>query len=314
MQTSMIVITGPTASGKTGLSLDVARRWNGAIISADSRMVYSGLDIGTGKPTWEYRQLTETPWITPEELSPIGPVYEIEGVRHYLIDRCQPGETYTLTDWLTDARHASELIRSNGQLPIVVGGTGLYIKALTEGYEPPPTDSEVRRAIEQLPTGAIVAELETIDPVTAHREQANRRRLVRALEVVRLTGRPFGAQRRHQVETPLLVATNRPRAELVARINQRVDERLAQGMLTEMRDLVDRGYGPWMTSLGLEYRAFAAYLAGDQTPDQLALTVAELKRAIHDYARRQMTYARTQLAPIWIDPTEGAAVFDELVK
>ncbi|MBI4175003.1 tRNA dimethylallyltransferase [Candidatus Berkelbacteria bacterium] len=297
----IIVLTGPTAVGKTAAGLQLAHERGGAIISADSRMVYQGLDIGTGKPTWEYRQLPATPWIKPKfptagasRSGKLGPVYQIQGIDHYLLDIVAPETNFTLADWLERARQVIKELQKQGKPMLVVGGTGLYLKALIEGYQPPPTDPDLRAAIEKLETDKIIEELQAVDPETATREAANRRRLVRALEVARLTGRPFSLP---QPSTPLSVdlrVMTVPRSELFARIDQRIDERLEQGMVAEVAELRNRGVSSdWLIKLGLEYREITRWSAdGSRERGDL---VNRLRRVIHAYARRQETFLRTQV-------------------
>lgn len=309
------IITGPTASGKTGLSLELARKAGGAILSADSRMVYQSLDIGTGKPTWEYRQLSHSPWIEPHfgttsgvtilsrakdspEVEPhLGPIYSIQEVDHYLFDLVPPETAFTLADWLARARIVIDHLKQEGQPIFIVGGTGLYLKALIAGYEPPPTDPALRANIEQLATEKIIEELQKVDPLTAQWEASNRRRLVRALEVYRLTSVPIsqphihprGGHERFIVETISL-----PRSELFVRIDQRIEDRLAAGMVEEVEGLLHKGVSQtWFHRLGLEYRVCTEWiLAGKKEEGEL---VARLQKMIHAYARRQETFIRTQL-------------------
>lgn len=313
MKSNLLVIAGPTASGKTGLSLEVASRLNGAIISADSRMVYRGLSIGTGKPTWEHQVLTQEPWLRARTQSDVGPVYQIGGVDHYLIDIVGPGAIFTLTDWLARARLTVDAIRNQEKLPILVGGTGLYLKAFVSGYTPPPTDAGLRTEIEQLSSEEILAELMAIDSETAQREAKNHRRLVRALEVARLTGRAISSHSLANELNATVIAPNWPRHELYARIDKRIHSRLASGMIDEVRQLLASGVSPeWLVQIGLEYRIISQWLITG-TGDKAGL-VSQLSGAIHAYARRQLTYLRTQLKPTWVTPSLGAQQVVDLLK
>ena len=349
---SIFVITGPTASGKTGRSLALAKEIGAAIISADSRMVYQGLDIGTGKPTWEYRILAKSPWIEPNHSSrvrPSGltskvtipprkrdslvslstsevtirrrapdssevkgkagfsgispevksriPVYTIQGIDHYLLDIVPPETPFTLTDWLERTRYIIKDLQNQDRPVVVVGGTGLYLKALLAGYQPPPTDVVTRSALEKLETAEILKKLEAVDPVTADRETANRRRLIRALEIYELTGQAASAVHKNTPFPAEVINLSLPRAELFARIDQRIEERLRAGMVDEVEGLLNRGISQtWLIRLGLEYRVCTEWLAeGKKDGGELS---TRLQKAIHAYARRQETYLRTQLK-VW---------------
>lgn len=334
----ILVIAGPTASGKTSLAINKAQQTGAAVLSADSRMVYQGLDIGTSKPTWEYRQLDHSPWLKPRFIttsevtssarggtfpffgissdggSPkaklllgggekregsddnkgLGPIYSIHGIDHYLLDLVPAETSFTLADWLRSARAVLVYLQKKNQPAIVVGGTGLYLKALIEGYEPPPTNPVVRADIEQLETGQIIEELQKHDPAVTQREQANRRRLIRALEVVRLIGRPFSRAHRGQPLPVEFQIIKLPRTELYVRIDQRIQERIEVGMIEEIEGLLERGISQtWLSRLGLEYRVCTEWiLNGNKNRGEL---VTRLQKEIHAYARRQETFIRTQL-------------------
>lgn len=296
-EASLIVITGPTASGKTGLSLKIAKQKNGAILSADSRMVFQGLDIGTGKPTWEYRTRIESPWCDPIRSDQSGPVYTIQGIEHYGLDIRPPEAPWTLDDWLRFAREMIATIRADGKLPILVGGTGLYLKALLLGFEPPPTDPTLRAQLEELPKSNILAELQKSDPLTAQREKDNPRRLIRALEVVRLTGKPMSQARRGAALKADVLVLRPSLSELYQRIDVRLTERLHHGLIEEVETLLAGGVSQeWLLSLGLEYGVITRWrLDGGTDREKLE---DMLRRAIHAYARRQTTFFRTQFKEI----------------
>lgn len=292
--TPLLIIAGPTASGKTARAIERAQQTNGVILSADSRMVYRGLDIGTGKPTWEHRILSHSPWIEPSS-TPFGPVYSITGVDHYLLDIVPPEISFTLADWLARARAVIDHLQAHGYRPIVTGGTGLYIRALLAGYDPPPTDPTTRTVLAHLSTERILDELASVDPITATRERANRRRLVRALEVYRLTGQPISHRRRTRNYRAQVEILEVPRTQLWTNIDRRIDERLAGGMLEEVQQLLRAVSPEWLHRLGLEYRIISEWLLAGQK-DQAVLR-ANLQREIRAYARRQETFLRTLLAP-----------------
>lgn len=315
-----IVVAGPTASGKTTLGIQLAKRFGGAVISADSRMVYRRLDIGTGKPTWEYRELDQSPWLTARE-SEFGPVYSIGDVDHYGLDLVRPQTPFSLTDWLAFARPLITQLKSDQIRPVIVGGTGLYLKSLLEGFQPPPTDSVIRAELDRWSNQLLFDELVEIDPTTAMREQANHRRLVRALEVVRLTGQPMSDQRTSEPFKATVIAPVVDRAALMQRIDQRLHERLEAGMIDEVRDLIASGVSEqWLRELGLEYRFVVDWLksnphlrseeeiSGENVSHFVSEEIMEeqLKLAIHRYAKRQLTYLRHQLPVAWVDTVEDA--------
>lgn len=319
MSIRVIVVSGPTASGKTALGIELAKRLNGAIISADSRMVYRGLDIGTGKPTWEHRTLDQSPWIEPRT-SKLGPVYSVAGIDHYGLDLVEPEVRFTLTDWLAFARPMIANLESRGIRPIVVGGTGLYLKALIGGFEPPPTDPELRAKLESLTDDELLDRLYEHDPVSVSRVMSNRRRLVRAVEAFYLTGRPISNPRNQASIAALVIAPQVDRAELYRRIDRRLHERFAAGLIDEVQKLIgemarghERGQRvEWLQSLGLEYRFITDWLS---QPSDLVLQTwsvelglstmkIQLVGAIHRYARCQLTYLRHQLPVHWVRSAE----------
>ena len=291
----LIVVIGPTASGKTEQALEIAQQTQAIILTADSRMVYQRLDIGTGKPTWEHRQLLQSPWLVPTFTPSYGPIYRICGIEHFLLDLVPPGTQFSLTDWLVYARAIINEYQEHDQQVVIVGGTGLYIKSLIEGYLPPPTDAVLRAEIEELATEEIIEELRKTDQITAVREQKNRRRLVRALEVVRLTDHPMSDQRKGKILPAQIVRKDIKITELRARINQRIIERLDAGMVREVEDLLASGVSEeWLLTIGLEYRIITKWL---QTKLGTRLTLQqELEKAIYAYARRQETYIRAKLS------------------
>lgn len=273
----LAVIVGPTAVGKSTLALELGARFPAEIVSADSRQVYRYLDIGTAKPTPAERAL----------------------VPHHLIDVVDPDEPYTVTQYQAQARAAISDIGSRGRLPLLVGGTGLYIRAVTGGLAPPPVPPapalraqlEERAKHEGLET--LAADLECLDPATAaHIDRRNPRRVIRALEVCLITGQPFSLQR--GVTPPpyrlLRLGLTCPRAELYRRIDERVDQQMAEGLLEEVQRLVAMGYVfdlPSMSSIG--YRQLGMYLRGEVT---LPEAVQRIKYATHRYARQQYTWFR----------------------
>ncbi len=294
----LLVIVGPTAVGKTDLSIRLAERLEGEIVSADSRCLYRGLDIGTAKP------------------SPA----EQQRVRHHLIDVAAPDEPWTLATYQAAALAAIDDIQSRGRLPMLVGGTGQYIRAVVAGWQAPAvaTAAELRSELEALlaeqGAAALARRLSDIDPESASViDLRNPRRVIRALEVALATGRSFVAQRR-QSPPPFVVTTlglTLPRAELYARIDARVDTMLAAGLVDEVRALAARGYAwdlPAMSGLG--YKQIGAHLRGQC---DLPEAVRRIRRETRRFVRRQANWFKPSDPAIhWFDaraPLETLAAF-----
>ncbi|HUI45083.1 MAG TPA: tRNA (adenosine(37)-N6)-dimethylallyltransferase MiaA [Nitrospirota bacterium] len=286
----ILIIAGPTAVGKTDASLLLAQEFGAEIVSADSMQIYRGMDIGTAKPTPEQRKL----------------------VYHHLIDVVEPNQPYSVGDYLRDARAALNGIIASGGLPIVVGGTGLYLRALTRGlFSGPPADLDMRerllrRESEGQP-GTLYSDLIRVDPESAIKIHPNDlRRTVRALEVYYLKDRKLSDfQREHAFkEKPFrfhLVFLVRSRSELYPRIERRVDRMIESGLEAEVKTLMDRGYGPELASMqGLGYKHFLNHFLGKTSREE---AVALLKRDTKRYAKRQFTWFRREPATVWIDIT-----------
>ncbi len=279
----LIIVTGPTASGKSTLGIELAREFHGEIVSADSRQVYRGLDIGTGK-------------VTPAER---------ESVPHHLLDVAEPTTIYTVAQFQQAAINAIDEIVARDNQPFLVGGSPHYIQSVVDHLDIPPVPPQpaLRTSLEARPLAELLAELTRLDPdCAAVIDRQNPRRIIRALEVCLTTGRPFSAQRgtASPLYRPLLLAIAWPRAELYARIDRRVDTRMQEGMVEEVRQLVHAGLSPErLEALGLEYRFIGRFLRGDFTSE--AEMVERLKFAIHDFTRRQLTWLRKDQRIIWVD-------------
>ena len=286
----LLVLVGPTASGKTALALALAEQLRDEIgvevVSADSRQIYRYMDIATAKPT-------------PEERARLP---------HHLLDVVSPDESYTLAQYQADAAVAIASVWARRHLPLLVGGTGLYVRAVVDGFAIPQVapDPALRAGLEAEAAArgpaALHARLATLDPVAAARiAPANTRRVIRALEVCISTGRPFSAQQgaRPTPYRPLLLGLNMERQALYARADARVEAMLAAGLVDETCALVERGYDwhlPAMSSLG--YREIGTYLRGESS---LAEAVARLKLNTHAYIRRQLTWFRPDVRITWLD-------------
>jgi tRNA dimethylallyltransferase len=285
----LVVLVGPTASGKTALALALAEELGGEIVGADSRQIYRGMDIGTAKPTLAERRR----------------------VLHHLIDVVDPDEPFTLADYQRQAVAAIRAVQARGRLPLLVGGTGLYIRAVVDGLIIPsaPPDPAQRRAWEDLAAqqgpAALHALLAERDPQTAEAiPPANVRRVIRALEVCLATGQPFSAQQRAQPPDWQMVhlALTTERQRLYAWADARVDAMLAAGLVEEVQRLVASGYGwqlPAMSSLG--YRQIGAYLRGEMT---LAAAIERLKFDTHGFIRKQLIWFRADARLTWLDAAD----------
>ena len=280
-----LFIAGPTASGKSALALALAEQFGGEIITADSMQVYRGLDIGTAKPTAEERAR----------------------VPHHLLDVCDLRENFDAAQFVRRAQPAVTEIQARGKLPIFCGGTGLYFKAFIAGLgEAPASDTALRTELEAQPLATLLAELETRDPATfAAIDKQNPRRVVRAIEVIRLTGKPFSAQRAdwQPAVDPALAARyfclKREPADLHARINVRVDEMFQRGLVAETKYLLAHGLADNRTALqAIGYRQVVEHLRGERS---LTETVELVKIRTRQFAKRQFTWFRAQPYIRWLE-------------
>lgn len=279
----LLVLVGPTAVGKTEIALRLAREWSGEIVSADSRTIYRGMDIATAKPTRAEQQT----------------------VPHHLIDVVEPDQELTLADYQQRAYAAIADIQGRGRVPLLVGGTGLYVRAVVEGYRIPrvPPDMARRAELEQIGTPELYMRLQALDPeIAATILPNNTRRIIRALEVIEATGAKMSDQQtRHPPPYAITqIGLQLPRPILYARVDARIDQMLAAGLVDEVRGLVARGYSfdlPSMTGLG--YREIGAYLRGETT---LADAVTLLKGNTRKFIRHQGNWFRASNADIqWFD-------------
>ena len=285
----VLVITGPTATGKTALSVLLAKRLDGEIISADSMQVYRGMDVGTAK-------------VTPAEM---------RGVPHHLIDVAAPSENYSVARWVDAAAAAAEDIFSRGKLPMIVGGTNLYIDSLLSGrdFAENGGDSALRDALsaeyDRIGGEAFREMLREVDPDRAAiLHPSDKKRLVRALEIYRLTGETITAHDERTKALPkrwdsLRVALNfADRAALYERIDRRVDEMLAAGLFDEVRRLLDAGLSPDSTAMqAIGYKEVVGYFSGEGTAEAAADAIRQNSRR---YAKRQLTWLRRDPELLWI--------------
>jgi tRNA dimethylallyltransferase len=288
----LIVLVGPTAVGKSQIAIQVAKVLETEVLTADSRQVYRGMDIGTDKPSLKERQ----------------------GVPHRLIDLVEPDQPFNTGEFRRQAAVEINRLHQEGRVPLVVGGTGLYVRTLLHGLcEGPPADWEFRRSLERDAdaNGAdwLYRQLTLVDPESARRLHPNDRvKIIRALEVYHLLGRPLsGEHRRHAFAAmpyaPLLLGLTRERQALYRRIDERVELELAKGLVEETRGLLARGYGRQLGSMkALGYKQVAGFLAGDYSYEE---AVRLLKRDTRRFAKRQLTWFRREPGIRWMPIEDG---------
>ena len=292
MKKPLIILTGPTAVGKTSASIGLAKALNGEIISADSMQVYKYMDIGSAK-------------IRPSEM---------EGIRHYLIDELEPNEEFHVVRFQQMAKQAMEEIYAKNKIPIVVGGTGFYIQALlydidfTESEENTMYRQELEQLAEEKGAEHLHSMLKEIDPISAETIHANNiKRVIRALEFYQQTGQRISEHNEAEraKESPYdfcYFVLNDDRAKLYERIERRVDQMLTEGLVDEVQSLKERGYTRNMVSMqGLGYKEILDYLNGDCSLEE---AIYVLKRDTRHFAKRQLTWFRRERDVIWIDKKE----------
>lgn len=294
----LVVILGPTGVGKSQLALRLARRLDGEILSADSRQVYRYMDIGTAKPSLEERKL----------------------VPHHLIDLVDPDEEFNLALFLELTNRKLEEVRSRGRIPLLVGGTGLYIWAFLEGWRlpPAPPNLELRKELEERARvegiDSLHQELWEVDPEAAQKiDPRNVKRVIRALEVYRVCGRRFSelSQRSPLRAGTLIIGLHLPRPELYRRIDLRVEEMIRKGLVEEVHWLLEQGYSPSLPSMsGVGYRQICQYLQGGLS---LPEAVQRIKYETHRFARHQYAWFRLEDERIhWLEV--GKKVEEQALK
>lgn len=283
----LVVILGPTAVGKTEISIQLAEKLNGEIISADSRLFYRGMDIGTAKPS----------------------ASDQKRVPHHLIDVCNPDETWSLAVFQKAAKKAIQDVQDRGKLPFLVGGTGQYVRSVIEGWDIPnqQPDIKLRQALENwaVEIGPIEMHLRlaVIDPKAAERIlPGNVRRTVRALEVIFRSGTRFDEQRLHKgsAYSLLLIGLKRPRTEIYARVDTRIEEMVKGGFLEEVKGLLEKGYGPELPPMSaIGYREMVAVAQGKMS---MAEALTMMKSLTHQFVRRQANWFKERDPTIhWFD-------------
>lgn len=295
----VIVICGPTASGKTALSIELAKKINGEIISSDSMQIYKDMNIGTAKPTQE----------------------EMQGIQHYLLDFVEPNKRYSVAEYKKDAENAIEKILSKGKIPIVVGGTGLYVDSLIYGieYQDIKLDEEYRKELEKRVEAEGLEELyneaQKIDPQSIEKISRNdKKRILRILEIYKATGKNKTEQeiesRKNGVKYDYKVfAINMEREKLYERINMRVDIMIENGLIEEVENLLEK-YNEFPTAMqGLGYKEVVEYLQGKISKEEM---IEKIKRETRRYAKRQLTWFRKNKQTIWIGPHDLQKILNEI--
>ena len=279
----IVVICGPTASGKTALGIQVAQQANGEIISSDSMQIYKDMDIGTAKPTEEERAQAV----------------------HHLVDFVSPDERYSVADFKKDATEKIEDILSRGKLPIIVGGTGLYVNSLIHNieYKEEITDIEYRNELEKVDLETLYKQAMEIDPEAATRvSQNDRKRITRILEIYHTTGKTktqMEAESRQEVKYDYKIFVLTPeRDKLYERINLRVDLMIQAGLVDEVKELLKK-YKEFPTAMqGLGYKEVKEYLDGEITEEEM---IEKIKQESRHYAKRQLTWFRQYKDATWLD-------------
>lgn len=279
----VIVICGPTASGKTKLGIELANKLNGEIISADSMQIYKDMNIGSAKPSNEEQKLA----------------------KHYLIDFVNPNERYSVADFKKDASNAIDMIIKNGKTPIVVGGTGLYIDSLIYNIEfnEEKFDQNYRKELEKEETEKLYEMANNIDQISTQKISKNdRKRLMRIIEIYHSTGKTkleLEKESRKRIKYDYRIfVLNMDREKLYNRINQRVDKMIDEGLIEEVQELLKK-YKEFPTAMqGLGYKETVQYLEGNLTKDEM---IDKIKQETRRYAKRQLTWFRRYKNAIWLD-------------
>ena len=297
----VIVICGPTASGKTALSIELAKKINGEIISSDSMQIYKDMDIGTAKPTKQ----------------------EMQEIKHYLLDFVEPDQRYSVAQFKKDAEKAIEEILAKNKVPIIVGGTGLYVDSLIYGieYQEIELDKKYRDELEERAQKegleTLYEQAKKIDPQAIEKISANdKKRILRILEIYHSTGKTKTQQeiesRKNEVKYDYKVfALNIEREKLYERINKRVDIMIKQGLIQEVENLCSK-YTEFPTAMqGLGYKEVVEYLQGKISEQEM---IEKIKMETRRYAKRQLTWFRKNKQTIWLDATKGKENVEIILK
>ena len=295
----VIVICGPTASGKTALSIELAKKVNGEIISSDSMQIYKDMDIGTAKPTEK----------------------EMQGIKHYLIDFVEPNQRYSVAEFKKDAENAIEEVLEKDKTPIVVGGTGLYVDSLIYGIEYPYIEldekyrEELEKSADKEGLELLYNEAKKIDPQAIEKISKNdKKRILRILEIYKATGKNKTEQEKESRKNGIkydykVFAINMDREILYDRINKRVDIMIENGLIEEVEKLLKK-YTEFPTAMqGLGYKEVVEYLQGKITKEEM---IEKIKRETRRYAKRQITWFKKNKQTIWIGPHDLQKILNEI--
>ena len=295
----VIVICGPTASGKTTQSIQLAQKINGEIISSDSMQIYKDMNIGTAKPDQQ----------------------EMQGIKHYLLDFVEPNQRYSVADYKKDAENAIEDILQKGKVPIIVGGTGLYVDSLIYGIEYPNIEfdenyrKELERRVEKEGLEKLYEKAKKIDPQAMKKISRNdQKRILRVLEIYNATGKTKTEQeiesRKNEVKYDYRVfAINMDREKLYDRINKRVDIMIQKGLIEEVENLLKK-YNEFPTAMqGLGYKEVVEYIQGKVLKEDM---IENIKRESRRYAKRQITWFKKNKQTIWIGPNDLQMILNEI--
>lgn len=298
----LIVVAGPTASGKTGLAIDIARKFDGEVVSADSMQIYRYMDIGTAKPTAEERAMCP----------------------HHLIDFVEPDEEFSVADYTKLAHEKIADIYGRGKLPVMCGGTGLYINSVVNDVEfgEMTADEELRSRLAELGKREggerLIEILREFDPVSAERLHPNNmRRVIRAIEFYKLTGTPISEHQEmtKRIESrydPVMFCIDHDRQTLYDRINLRVDLMIKDGLIDEVRRIMDMGYTKELNSMkGIGYKEIMDYLNGECMLDK---AIENVKQGSRRYAKRQITWFRRDERIIMLNPETASAEAERIIK
>jgi tRNA dimethylallyltransferase len=301
----LIAVVGPTAAGKTDLAIQLAKEFNGEIISADSRQIYTKLEIGTAKPAGTWRMVERKKR------------YIVDGVPHYAMDFIDPGKPFTVAEFQALAFECIKDITMRGKLPFLVGGTGLYVWSVVDNLKIPerPPMKKLRESFEKKTLEELVALLDTVDPAAFKIvDKKNKRRVIRALEVAISTGESFVQQRTKEepIVDALQIGVTWPLTELYQRIEQRADAQWKNGLVQEVQRLLRQKYSFDLQSLSsIGYRQVAHYLQGELSEKE---ALAHFKRDTRRYAKRQITWFKRDKRIHWIDATEYELAKEDVKK
>lgn len=291
MKRKIIIVQGPTASGKSDLALKLAQEFNGYLISADSRMIYKGMDIGTNKDKGEWKKNK----------------FFVQGVEEKMIDLVRPDQEFSVDDWVKQVKN---IIKEDKRLPIIVGGTGFYNQALVYNFKlPVGKNKELRdkleQEVEQKGLEFILKKIRKIDPeIDSKIDIQNPRRVVRAAEICLQTGKPLERKIGRPLYDVLQIGLKIDREQLYDKINRRVDSMVKEGLVQEVEGLLKQGYAETLPSMtGIGYRQICEYLSGRMKKEE-AFEI--LKRDTRRYAKRQMTFLRRDKTINWVDNSKEA--------